>query len=93
MKNFILAHYDAVLKMAGTIPLQPEFTLDSCPQLYSAHLQMFPLVWTHQSNPTIRIPYFAMFPFALVLAGLAIATPVSWFGRYVVCLYQKLGTD
>jgi hypothetical protein len=33
---------------------------------------LLPLVWTHVSNPTGRVPYTVMFPFELIFAGLAL---------------------
>jgi len=36
-------------------------------------VQLLPLMWTHLSNPTIRVPYAATFPFELFFAGLLLA--------------------
>jgi hypothetical protein len=38
-----------------------------------AYIQSLPLVWTNLSNPTLRLPYFGLFPFLVIFASYGVA--------------------
>ncbi len=63
---FILSLFGAALALwRGPLSLRIVFIFGS--------VQLLPLMWTHMSNPTVRVPYAASFPFELFFTAVLVA--------------------